>query len=103
LGALLVGKGQFEEAEVHFRAAASLGTLGKLLVSIGRLHEAESTLRSAMKEGQVNAEALYLLGNVLRGEGREQDAQLVFHEMRRMLPYTKWRPPSESMSGVVLH
>jgi Flp pilus assembly protein TadD len=102
LGALLVGKGQFEEAELHFRVAMSLGSLGKLLVTIGRLTEAEQTLRGALQQDVNNAEALYLLGCVLRGEGREQEAQIAFHEMRRVLPYTKWRPPPEFSSGAVL-
>ncbi|SRR5579871_1018180 len=100
LGALLAGKGEFDEAALHFRAAASLGSLGKLLVSIGRLGEAEQTLRSVLREDVNNAEALYLLGNILRDEGREKEAELAFHEMRRVLPYTKWRPPGESVSGV---
>ncbi len=102
LGALLVGKGKFEEAEMHFRVTASLSSLGKLLVAIGRLSEAENALRGAIKEDVTNAEALYLLGNILRGEGREREAQLAFHEMRRKLPYTNWRPPGENVSGVVL-
>jgi Flp pilus assembly protein TadD len=103
LGALLVGQGKFEEAQVHFQASASLGSLGQLLATLGRLHEAEDTLRSAVKQDVTNAEALYLLGNILRGEGREQEAQVAFHEMRRVLPYTKWRPPAEGVSGMALH
>ena len=103
LGALLVGKGQFEEAELHFRATATHGALGKLLASIGRLHDAKTTLLSGIKEGEANAEAVYLLGNILRAEGREKEAQMAFHAMRQMLPYTEWRPPPDSGSGVVLH
>jgi Flp pilus assembly protein TadD len=99
LGALLASEGKFDEAELHFRVAASHSSLGKLLVSIGRLTEAEKTLRKAIDADVTNAEALYLLGSVLRGEGREREAQMAFHQMRRMFPYTKWRPPSENPSG----
>jgi protein O-mannosyl-transferase len=96
LGALLAQRGKFAEAEMHFRITASVGSLGKLLVAIGRLSDAEPVLRRAANDDVTNAEALYLLGNILRGEGREREAQVAFHEMRAKLPYTTWRPPPGS-------
>jgi Flp pilus assembly protein TadD len=94
LGMLLLHKGKFEEAEMHFRACASMTSLGKLFAMMGRINDAEDALRGAVRQDVNDAEALYLLGSMLKGEGRTKEADACFREMRRVLPWSKWRPPA---------
>jgi Flp pilus assembly protein TadD len=95
LGMILLRQGKLDEAELHFRACAQMTSLGKLFAMMGRINAAEDALRGAVRQDVNNAEALYLLGNILKDEGRIAESEICFREMRRVLPWSQWRPPAQ--------
>jgi Flp pilus assembly protein TadD len=93
LGILLVEQGRLDQAVGHFRAAGSLTGVGKVHLLRGERAAAEQEFRQAVAADVNDAEAWYLLGKLQREAGHHQEAERSFREMRRVLPWSRWKPP----------
>jgi tetratricopeptide (TPR) repeat protein len=92
LGTLLLQQKRLDEAETQFRAGESLVGLGEVLAMKGHWREAEDAWRTAVRR-EPSAQTWYLLGNLLKSTNRPEEAAQCFHEMRRLLPNSSWKPP----------
>ncbi|MEL7450877.1 MAG: tetratricopeptide repeat protein, partial [Pseudomonadota bacterium] len=93
LGSSLMRRGEFAQAESHFRAAVTHGPdtrsytgLGASLQRLGRTEEAVSSFRSAIAEDPKNAAAYDQLGDIFVQSGKLDDALTVYKNLVQAAP-----------------